>query len=79
MISHPVIQLVASIADRTPAQVLLRWSIQRGFAPLPKSAHADWIRENAQVFDFELPESSMLLLDALDGGARISWNSSNVP
>jgi 2,5-diketo-D-gluconate reductase A len=51
---------------RTPAQVLLRWSIQRGLPVITKSTHRERIHENAQIFDFTLSEPDMVELDALD-------------
>jgi len=60
---------VAGIAvrlGRTPAQVLIRWSIQRGLVVLPKSTHRERIEQNAQVFDFELSEQDLAVLDGLD-------------
>jgi diketogulonate reductase-like aldo/keto reductase len=60
---------VRQIADRlgrTPAQVLVRWSLQRDLVVLPKSTHRDRIEENAQVFDFELSAGDIAALDALD-------------
>jgi diketogulonate reductase-like aldo/keto reductase len=60
---------VAEIAERvrrTPAQVLIRWCIQRGTIVLPKSTHENRIRENAAVFDFALSDVDMALLDGLD-------------
>ncbi|XVU30187.1 aldo/keto reductase [Actinoplanes sp. CA-054009] len=60
---------VAAIADRlgrTPAQVLIRWSLQRGLIVLPKSGHRDRIVQNADVFDFELAGDDMAALDRLD-------------
>jgi diketogulonate reductase-like aldo/keto reductase len=60
---------VAEIAERlgrTPAQVLLRWCIQRDAIVLPKSTHQERIAENAQVLHFELPDEDMAALDGLD-------------
>jgi diketogulonate reductase-like aldo/keto reductase len=60
---------VAEIAERvgrTPAQVLVRWCIQRGTIVLPKSTHEDRIQENAAVFDFGLSDDEMEPLDGLD-------------
>jgi diketogulonate reductase-like aldo/keto reductase len=60
---------VAKIAERvgrTPAQVLVRWCLQRDLVVLPKSTHRERIEENAQVFDFELSGEDMAALDALD-------------
>jgi diketogulonate reductase-like aldo/keto reductase len=51
---------------RTPAQVLIRWSLQRGVVVLPKSTHRERIEQNGQVFDFELADEDMAALDGLD-------------
>jgi diketogulonate reductase-like aldo/keto reductase len=61
---------VAEIAERlgrTPAQVLIRWSVQRELVVLPKSTHRERIAQNAEVFDFTLSDEDMAALDALDG------------
>ncbi|HWK29163.1 MAG TPA: aldo/keto reductase [Solirubrobacter sp.] len=68
---------VAEIAERhgrTPAQVLIRWSLQRDLIVLPKSTHRDRIEANADVFDFGLTEDDMRALDALDttGGTDVA-------
>jgi diketogulonate reductase-like aldo/keto reductase len=60
------VRRVARRAGRTPAQVLLRWCLQRGVPVIPKSTHRDRIAENAQVFDFTLAEEDMSELDGLD-------------
>ena len=57
---------VAQRVGRTPAQVLLRWCLQRDALVIPKSIHQDRIRENAQIFDFTLSPRDMAELDALD-------------
>ncbi|HEY6744993.1 MAG TPA: aldo/keto reductase [Mycobacteriales bacterium] len=61
-----VIAGVARRAGRTPAQVLLRWAVQRGIPVIPKSANQGRITENAQIFDFALSEEDMVELDRLD-------------
>ena len=68
----PVVASVADRVGRTPAQVLLRWCVQRGIPVIAKSTHRERIAENAQIFDFELPADAMQELDALDrsGGTR---------
>jgi len=57
---------VAERVGRTPAQVLLRWCLERGLIVLPKSTHRERIEENARVFDFSLSAEDMAALDALD-------------
>ena len=57
---------VAQRVGRTPAQVLLRWCLQRDVLVIPKSIHQERIRENAQIFDFTLSPQDMAELDALD-------------
>ncbi len=65
-LDHPVIARVAERHGRTPAQVLLRWAIERGVAVIPKSARRERIEENARVFDFALGAEDVAALDALD-------------
>jgi 2,5-diketo-D-gluconate reductase A len=60
---------VAPIAQRhgrTPAQVLLRWCVERGIPVIPKSTHRERIAENARLFDFRLSDDDVDELDALD-------------
>lgn len=73
---HPAIQAVANKYGRDPAQILIRWSLQNGFVPLPKSSTPSRIRSNAAVYDFELGREDMEDLDALDFGkaGAVSWN-----
>jgi 2,5-diketo-D-gluconate reductase A len=61
------VRQVASRVGRAPAQVLLRWCLQRDTVVLPKSTHRDRIEENARIFDFELSDDDMAELDGLDG------------
>ena len=61
-----MVREVAARAGRTPAQVLLRWCLQHGVPVIPKSTHRERIEENAQIFDFTLPEKDMAALDARD-------------
>ncbi len=61
----PVVTAIADRLGRTPAQVMLRWSVEHDVVPLPKSSHGDRIRANAAVFDFTLTATDMAKLDAL--------------
>jgi diketogulonate reductase-like aldo/keto reductase len=57
---------VAERVGRTPAQVLLRWCLERNVPVIPKSTHRERIEENAAIFDFQLSDEDMRALDALD-------------
>ncbi|MFX1472507.1 MAG: aldo/keto reductase [Promethearchaeota archaeon] len=65
--------------DRTPAQILIRWSLQHDLIVIPKSTNPVRIRENADVFDFSISREDMERLNALDEGFRSSWDPSRVP
>ncbi|TFY75922.1 hypothetical protein EWM64_g8090 [Hericium alpestre] len=73
---HAVIVRTAEKHQRDPGQILIRWSLQAGFIPLPKSANPARIRSNADVYNFELDADDMKALNDLDQGAAgaISWN-----
>ncbi|KAF7782287.1 hypothetical protein Agabi119p4_1663 [Agaricus bisporus var. burnettii] len=75
----PVLQELAQKYKKDPAQVLIRWSLQKGYIPLPKSSRAERIRSNANVYDFNLSDAEMESLDKLDKGTdgAISWNPIN--
>jgi 2,5-diketo-D-gluconate reductase A len=66
------VRQIAERVGRTPAQVLLRWCVQRDLVVVTKSTHRERIDENARIFDFALSGDDMAALDALDetGGAE---------
>lgn len=65
----PQLQEMAEKYGRSIAQLVLRWSLQHGFLPLPKSVHADRIRQNGELFDFEISAADMAVIDGLHGVA----------
>jgi 2,5-diketo-D-gluconate reductase A len=65
-LSSPEVRQVAERLGRTPAQVLLRWGVQRAGIVIPKSTHRDRIAENSGIFDFALSDEDLATLDALD-------------
>jgi methylglyoxal/glyoxal reductase len=67
----PELVHVAQTHEKTPAQVTLRWILQRGIITIPKSIHERRIAENADVYDFALSESEMAMIESLDRGERI--------
>jgi len=55
------------------AQVLLRWAIQKGYPVLPKSTNPDRIRENADIFGFNLDDEDMAAIEKMDRGDGVAW------
>ena len=68
VLDDPVVERIAKAANKSPAQVVLRWHVQRGDVVFPKSVSADRMRSNFQLFDFELNDSDMDALSTLDRG-----------
>ena len=64
----PEMQEIANETGKTVAQVAIRWSLQKGFLPLPKSVTPERIRENAEIFDFELTDDQVATIDNLEPG-----------
>jgi diketogulonate reductase-like aldo/keto reductase len=65
-LASEAVRHIAERAGRTPAQVLLRWCMQHDIPVITKSTHRERIEENAQIFDFTLPDDDMADLDSLD-------------
>jgi diketogulonate reductase-like aldo/keto reductase len=78
-IDDPRLAAVARTVGRTPAQVLLRWSLQHGNVVLTKSIRRERIAENAALFDFELDAAAMSKLDALEEGLATAWDPADAP
>ena len=70
VLDDPVITGIANAHDRTPAQVVLRWHVQRGDIVFPKSVTRSRVEENFQLFDFELSDSDLGLISALNKDHR---------
>jgi len=67
----PELVEIAERHDKTAAQVSIRWILQLGVTAIPKSVHAERLRENADVYDFELTAEEMATIASLDTGERI--------
>ncbi len=68
VLEDPALVEIAQRVGRTPAQVVLRWHIERGNIVFPKSSTPERIRENFEIFDFELDDSELERIDELDRG-----------
>jgi diketogulonate reductase-like aldo/keto reductase len=78
-LNHPRIVQIAKRHNKTPAQVLIRWSLQHNLVTIPKSVREERIKENSQVFDYNLTTEGMRILDSLDENFRNSWDPTNAP
>ena len=76
---EPKLGAISEELGKTPAQILIRWSIQRGMVVLPKSVNKSRIVENFSVFDFDIPDSMMKKLDELDESFVTCWDPHNPP
>jgi methylglyoxal/glyoxal reductase len=70
----PEVQSVATRLGKTPQQIVLRWCLQHGTLPLPRSTNPDHIKANMAVFDFELTDEDMAALNTLSDGERVTWD-----
>lgn len=68
---NPVIERIAASLNRAPSQVVLRWAIQRGDIVFPKASSAARVRENFDVFDFELSDDQLAEISELNENRRI--------
>jgi len=68
----PELKTIATKYNKSVAQIVLRWSLQNGFLPLPKSVHADRIQQNTELFDFELSAADMETIDGMHGVAGLA-------
>jgi 2,5-diketo-D-gluconate reductase A len=68
VVDDPVVAGVAAAVGRTPAQVVLRWHVQRGDVVFPKSGRPERMRENFAIFDFTLDDAQMAAITGLDRG-----------
>lgn len=66
----PVIEMIAQKYQKSTAQIILRWLLQRHIVVLPKSVHKERIEENIDLFDFELTDEEMSLMNALNQNKR---------
>ncbi len=75
---NPLLKGIAARRRKSVAQVLIRWDLQHGVVSIPKSVRAERIRENAQVFDFELSADEMASIDSLDASRRVGADPNHI-
>jgi 2,5-diketo-D-gluconate reductase A len=70
LLAEPVFAAIGDRYGKTPGQVILRWHVQLGLVPIPKSGNAERLRQNLEVFDFELTEEDLAQIDTVEAGTR---------
>lgn len=78
-LDDPRLMAMARKYDRAPAQMLIRWVLQKGMVVIPKSAHAEHMRENASVFDFEISAEDEAAMDSFNEDFHTTWNPEDIP
>lgn len=73
LLGDGVISEIAAAHGKSPAQVILRWNLQKGVVVIPGSSNPDHIRENTELFDFELTDDEMARINALDRNEKHDW------
>ena len=75
VLSHPTLARIGAARGRSPAQVALRWAVQRDVLPVPHASSAARLRENLEgALGFELSADELALVDAMDAGERVSFD-----
>ena len=78
-LDDPALVRLAAKYKKTPAQILIRWSLQHGLVVIPKSIRKQRIEQNADVFDFAIAGADMQQLDSFNSGLRTAWDPTHVP
>lgn len=73
VLGHPEIAKIAKAHGKTAAQIVLRWNLQRNVSAIPGSSNPAHIKENTEIFDFELSDSDMKAIAALDRHEKHEW------
>ena len=73
LFGDPVISGIAESYGKSPAQIILRWNLQKGVVVIPGSSNPEHIRENTELYDFELTEEEMAQINALDRNEKHDW------
>ena len=72
LLEHETVKQLAQSHSRSPAQILLRWGVQRGTAVVPKTANLQRLKENIAIFDFRLSDEEMSAISGLNRNRRFN-------
>lgn len=71
LLEDPVLREIGENHGKSTAQIALRWAVQNGIVPIPKSENPVWVRQNREIFDFSLTDEELARIDALDHDRRL--------
>lgn len=78
-LSDPRLVSIANQAGATPAQVLIKWCLDKGIPTIPKTTRTQRVQENLQAFDVHLDQKHTSVLDSMHCDLRVTWDPSCVP
>lgn len=78
-LDEPALTTIAARHGKTPAQILIRWALQKDLVVIPKSSRQKHIIENSNVYDFELDNEEEKILNGLNEDYRVTWDPSEMP
>ncbi|HET9173711.1 MAG TPA: aldo/keto reductase [Candidatus Saccharimonadales bacterium] len=73
-VSGGEIHRIAESHHKTPQQIVLRWCLQHNTVPLPRSTNAEHMKQNIEIFDFNLSDEDMEALNSISDGERVTWD-----
>jgi diketogulonate reductase-like aldo/keto reductase len=79
LLKEEIVLSISKAHEKTPAQVLFRWGLQKKTVILSRTAHESRIKENAEIFDFDLTSEEMKRLDSLDSNTHYCWDPTEIP
>lgn len=74
LLDHPLLKEIGGKYGKSPAQVIIRWDLQHGIVTIPKSSNPERIKQNGDVFDFELTQEDINAIDGLNKNERMGTN-----
>jgi methylglyoxal/glyoxal reductase len=78
-LNDPLLLGIGQKYSKSASQVMLRWALQHGTIPLPRSADESHIAENVEVFDFKLSDDDMAVINAINQAGRTAWDPTDLP
>jgi diketogulonate reductase-like aldo/keto reductase len=78
LLNEPELENLSSKYNKTQAQILIRWNLQHGSVVIPKASSRNHLKENFNVFDFNISSEDMKKIDSLNRGVVVSWDPSDL-